>query len=126
MHTTFKERCSHDKLLLCLDFDGVLHEYHDGWRDGKIYDPPVKGAKEAVEQYLEKFDVVVYSARARTYEGRIEMEHWLAENNFPALPITCEKPPAFLTIDDRALTFTGSFPDVHELAGFKTWNEGRV
>lgn len=32
------------------------------------------------------------------------------------------KPPAMLTIDDRALTFTGAWPDIDELKRFKPWN----
>lgn len=31
------------------------------------------------------------------------------------------KPPAFVTIDDRALTFTGEWPTLGDLAAFKTW-----
>lgn len=31
------------------------------------------------------------------------------------------KPPAFLTIDDRAWTFTGKFPDFLEIHNFKPW-----
>ena len=33
------------------------------------------------------------------------------------------KPPAFVTLDDRALTFTGEWPAVAELRGFKPWNK---
>lgn len=31
------------------------------------------------------------------------------------------KPPAFLQIDDRAITFTGEFPSVDEMKSFKSW-----
>lgn len=33
------------------------------------------------------------------------------------------KPAAFLTIDDRALTFDGLWPNIDELKGFKPWNK---
>jgi hypothetical protein len=31
------------------------------------------------------------------------------------------KPAAFVTLDDRAVTFTGQWPDIAELQAFKPW-----
>lgn len=33
------------------------------------------------------------------------------------------KPPAMVTLDDRALTFTGTWPALDDLRGFKPWNK---
>jgi hypothetical protein len=33
------------------------------------------------------------------------------------------KPAAFVQLDDRAITFTGTFPDPKELLKFKPWNK---
>lgn len=33
------------------------------------------------------------------------------------------KPPAFVTVDDRAIQFTGTFPTVGEIQGFRTWQK---
>jgi hypothetical protein len=33
------------------------------------------------------------------------------------------KPPAVITIDDRALTFTGKWPEIDQLKSFKPWNK---
>jgi hypothetical protein len=33
------------------------------------------------------------------------------------------KPPATITLDDRAVTFTGAWPAISELQAFKPWNK---
>jgi hypothetical protein len=37
-----------------------------------------------------------------------------------------EKPPAFVGIDDRVLTFKGVWPTVEEIQNFKPWNAKKV
>lgn len=110
-----------DKPLLSLDFDGVLHRYSRGYQDGTIYDDPAPGAREFCHLAQKHFLLVVHSARARTPAGRAEMRAWFKEHGFPEMPIDAEKPPAFLHLDDRAMTFTGTFPDPGDLLLFKHW-----
>ena len=35
------------------------------------------------------------------------------------------KPPAKVSLDDRGLQFTGTWPDIGELAKFKPWYQGK-
>jgi len=116
--------------VLALDFDGVLHRYGEGFRDGSIYDEPTPGARAAIAEYLDHFTLVVFSSRARTRHGRLEIAKFLDRYGFPRnnadgtpIEITAVKPPAYITIDDRGVTFTGVWPSAAELLAFKTWNE---
>jgi len=112
-----------DKPILCLDFDGVLHLYSEGWLGlTAIYDPSTPGALEFVREAQEHFEVVIYSTRARTLAGRRAIRVWLFRHGFPELEVTFEKPHALVTLDDRAIQFTGTFPDPQTLLDFKPWN----
>jgi len=110
------------KPILCLDFDGVLHWYRNGWQSATLIDDePVPGAVEFVAQAQEFFTVVVYSSRS-SYPGGIEaMRDWMRRHGFPEVDFATQKPAAFLTIDDRALTFSGSWPDPAALRAFQPW-----
>lgn len=128
------------KLILCLDFDGVCHLYLSKWVDAvTIPDPPVPGLWEFLYQAQEKFRVVIYSSRSKTPEGIEAMKAWFKRHfdrqkipnaSSPIFPVdldaieyASEKPPAFLTLDDRGLCFTGVWPKVDELVAFKPWNK---
>jgi hypothetical protein len=113
---------------LCLDFDGVLHSYTSGWLGAdEIPDAPVPGALEFCQSAVERFDVVVHSSRCSEILGLQAVAEWLDKFGFPAEIQVCgTKPPAFVTIDDRALTFTGVWPDLDELAKFEPWTKAAV
>lgn len=123
--------------ILCLDFDGVLHSYTSGWRGPRVIpDPPVKGAMAFVVAASEVFEVQVYSSRSRYWLGRFAMARWMFLHMAEYLGGTNEaatamgkvkfprhKPPAMITIDDRAVTFNGTWPQVDELLAFRPWNK---
>jgi len=130
------------KPILCIDFDGVIHAYSKGWQDGAIYDKPVPGFFDWAAEAKDHFKLVIYSSRSKSPDGIDAMRDWLIEHLIewdPASaasdnPILCptdfefahEKPPAFLTIDDRAIQFRGDW-NSHEylsdaLLQFKPWN----
>ncbi len=135
-----------DKPILCLDFDGVIHSYSSGWQGADVVsDPPVPGALDFLQRALEHFEVCIYSSRSNQLGGIVAMHHWLlkhaaAGKKIPVLKrhwtddikFPAEKPAAFLTIDDRALTFDGTWPDIKVLLDllallvlldFKPWNK---
>lgn len=113
------------KPTLALDFDGVLHWYRHGWKGPTVIDDePVPGAVEAVKEYLEHFEVVVFGGRAH-YPGGIEaMKDWMKEHGFPVdeIRFSSTKPLALIIMDDRAVRFEGVFLKSGELLGMKPWN----
>lgn len=107
---------------IAIDFDGVIHKYSRGWQDGRIYDPPVDGTKEALERLMgHGFEIVIYSTRCydRTINGNfeknqvIDMEDWLSLHEISYTRIHTEpcKPLCVLFIDDNAYRFEGKWKD---------------
>jgi hypothetical protein len=124
------------KPILCLDFDGVIHSYTSGWKGAyEIPDPPVDGAIAFMLAALEHFDVCIFSSRSSHPAGVAAMKRWLKDHAgttwypSPAGPgledvrFVTEKPPAMVTLDDRAITFDGTWPEVDKLLAFKPWNK---
>jgi hypothetical protein len=125
------------KPILCLDFDGVIHKYSRGWQDGSIYDTVTEGFFNWALRAKEHFQLVIYSSRSKTPEGIEAMRTWLQRHlkywTGDKIPLSIddftfahEKPPAFLTIDDRAIRFNGDWSlrafDPQILRQFKPWN----
>ena len=116
---------------LCVDFDGVLHSYTSGWQGfGVVDDPPVPGAIEWLRALVadERFDVCVYSSRSKDIGGLVAMRLWLVEHGLrpgelARIAFPSQKPAAFLTIDDRAVCFDGTFPEPDDMATFVPWNK---
>lgn len=123
------------KPILCLDFDGVVHSYTSGWKGARnIPDPPVEGALDFISGALhEGWDVVIHSSRARHWGGVSAMRAWLQKHagnqwdgpfqGFCEVRFVRWKPSAVVTLDDRALTFTGQWPALAALKSFKPWNK---
>ena len=128
------------KPILCLDFDGVIHSYMSGWKGAAvILDPPVPGALQFIAAALEHFRVAIYSSRSGQPGGITAMREYLGRwsvdpvfgmppdfdhGAWGAIEWPTEKPAAFVSIDDRALTFDGSWPSLADLRRFQPWNKG--
>lgn len=124
------------KPTLCLDFDGVIHSYSSGWKGADVIpDPPVEGAIAFMLSALEHFKVVIFSSRSHQSGGIKAMQDWLRKHagqcwyESPAGPgledveFATEKPAAMISIDDRCLTFDGTWPAIETLKEFKPWNK---
>jgi hypothetical protein len=130
--------------IVLVDFDGVIHSYSSGWQGiSIIQDDPVPGAIKFLTDHLPCPDelgamapeyvgpiVQIFSARSRTWRGRRAMRTWLIRHGLhPSyfreriLKLPRTKPAAFLTIDDRAICFTGSFPTTNDMRTFTPWNK---
>lgn len=132
---------------LCLDFDGVIHGYQSGWQGAAVCsDPPVPGAMAFIAAAVEQFKVAVYSSRSgeaggidamREYIDKHLTAHFVENEKVPTLTaidqadaiayhtldFPTQKPSAHVTLDDRAITFTGVWPDLDDLFKFKPWNK---
>ena len=127
------------KPIICIDFDGVIHSYEKGWMDGEIYGEVVPGFFEWVERVRYDFELVIHSSRAKIDDGIALMVTWFHEKEKewlksggernPVEPLIIEfsymKPPAFITIDDRAICFKGDWSAAElspeSLKAFKPW-----
>jgi len=121
--------------IICVDFDGVIHSYSSGWKGVDVVaDEPVPGAFDWLIDLLENYGPdgtpkpVIYSSRSKEPAGVKAMQEWFAIHGFPQdllskLEFPTQKPPAFLTIDDRAICFSGTFPSSNEMVNFKPWNK---
>jgi hypothetical protein len=130
--------------IICVDFDGVINSYVSGWKGVDVIpDPPVPGAIEWLEAHLPVPDslcamapeytgpiVQIYSSRSKSWWGRRAMKKWLLKHglhpgyiNEGILKFPSKKPAAFLTLDDRAICFDGTFPTTDQMMAFKPWNK---
>lgn len=125
------------KPILCLDFDGVLHSYASGWEGAAVVsDPPVDGAVQFLREAVEHFEIHIFSSRSHQEGGIDAMRWWLADalSGGPQSELSSpdhallsqiqwptEKPPAFVSLDDRCLLFTGQWPTIEQLKEFQPW-----
>ncbi len=107
------------KPTLCVDFDGVIHSYISGWKGADVIpDPPVPGAIEALYQYIDHFEVAIYSARSGQEGGIKAMREWLAKQDYAIVDYLLwpsSKPAASVYLDDRGLRFEGRWPSIAEI-----------
>lgn len=99
-------------MIIAVDFDGTLVEYHSFQGIG-VYGPPIQIMIDRVKKWIaEGHAVVIFTSRVyehkRNYIANEEhkmIKHWLAVQGLGDLPVTSSKWPQFNEIwDDRAIT----------------------
>lgn len=130
---------------LLIDFDGTLHSYASGWKGPRnIPDPPVYGAIQWLEGFLVQhctlpdsisalttsgeWEVCIFSSRAKYFGGVRAMRNWLVKHGLDkrfleVIKFGKGKPAHQVILDDRAMTFDGTFPDYEKITSFKPWNK---
>jgi hypothetical protein len=136
------------KKTLVLDFDGVINSYSSGWtRADDFPDPPTPTAFSSIAIYCKHFTVFIHSSRLshQDHPERVMrgMKDWLVKHGFTGMIVEgfpelhvkyadvtvfliAEKPPAFLTIDDRVFLFKGEFPSPEEILEFVPWTKANA
>lgn len=94
------------------------------------------GGKRAMKKWLRKHLTEIasdYETAPRWWQDHIatksfadpwpEDVYWASRRIVGKIKWPWFKPPAMVTIDDRALTFTGSWPELDAIKAFKPWNK---
>lgn len=99
---------------LAIDFDGVIHNDNEGFKDGTIYGDPIEGSLEAIKMLSENFNIIIFTAKAKPDRPLINgkngiqlVKEWLIKHGIETYisEITSEKPRAILYVDDKGFRF---------------------
>lgn len=129
------------KPAILIDFDGVIHSYEHGWNGGVLYGTVLPGFFLWAHEANRIFNLVIYSSRSSDPYATKLMMDWVRKGlnewhdkdprhirmlSFDDFTFSHQKVPAFITIDDRAITFNGNWNDpayqAEKLLEFKPWN----
>ena len=118
------------KRTICIDFDGVLHDYSEGFKGKDVFGGMVPNADKGTQLLHEKgWTIIIYTTRPKTEK----LEKWLKDNNVaydfinenPSQPEDSKgcKLIADLYLDDRGMRFNGRWDEwiMSDIAGFQPW-----
>lgn len=108
------------KAAIAFDFDGVIHDLSDGWKNGEIYGAINQEVIETIRELNKmRIPVFILSSRApnQIVEALNDLDLGLTFKTIPSdvfffneldyIGVTQRKLPAQLYIDDRAINYTG-------------------
>ena len=95
-----------DQTIFCdiaFDFDNVIHQYSQGWKDGQIYDPPMRHCEKVLDKLYKDYKLCIFTTR----ENLASVMSWLRKYNLDKYfkHVTNKKPVAKMYVDDRAVHF---------------------
>lgn len=120
---------------IVFDFDGVIHKYREGWRDGSIYDEPNPIIVNTIKKIMaeNKYAIAIVSTR-----DPVQIHQWIQENKlFPSrvmddnekflyscaeVGITNRKIPAVLYVDDRGFRYNPNMVSKPDFCGLDISN----
>lgn len=120
-----------DKKTICMDFDGVLHDYSKGWQGEDEFGQMIPNADIATSVLKKKgWCIIIFTTRKKTKK----LEEWLKEHNIsydyinenPNQPEQSSgKIIADVYLDDRGICFRGRWDDwlLNDIMNFEPWQE---
>lgn len=118
-----------DKKTICIDFDGVIHDYSNGWQGEDVFGQMIPNADIGTSVLKQNgWTVIIFTTRKKTDK----LERWLKEHNIvydyinenPKQPdYTSGKIIADVYLDDRGICFRGRWDSwlMREIIDFEPW-----
>lgn len=104
------------KKSICVDLDGVLADYSEGWKGVDHFGDPIPGAVQFTKRLKNKYHVIIFTTRCNEEINKPEkvnllvnrVRNWLNKYGFAYDEIYSGvgKPIASAYIDDRAISCT--------------------
>ncbi len=116
---------------ICIDFDGVIHDYSRGWLGIDVFDKVLPGASEATHRLHDAgYMIIIYTTRNDTPALRDFLNKneicfdYINENPYQPNGSEYGKVKADMYLDDRGICFTGNWNDaIDKIFNFKTWQQ---
>ena len=105
---------------IMVDFDGVIHDYKNGWDNGKLGGINPDTSESIKKLKNDGFEIVIFTSRIINSDNELrdkeieKVSQFLKKHDIPFDKITSEKLPAFAYIDDNAIQFKKDWSDVLE------------
>jgi hypothetical protein len=117
------------KPTICIDVDGVIADYSQGFKGPKVIGAPLPGAREFLERLREAgWKIVIFTTRGNDVMEQYMEQHSLyydeINDNSSLRGENPGKPIAAVYLDDRGIRFNGDFDQAFEqIMNFKVWYE---